>query len=90
MDDILLLDKEGKKYVQSVMGTLLYYTRVVDAMLLVPLSAIATHQAAPTEQTKEIVHKLLDFCATQEETVLTYNASNMVLARIRAMCGADF
>ncbi len=61
------------------MGTLLYYARAVDPTLLVPLSAVATQQSAPTERTKELVHQLLDFCATQEEAVLTFNASDMVL-----------
>ena len=65
---------------QSVTGTLLYYVRAVDATLLVPLSSIAAHQAAPTEHTRELVHQLLDFCATQEDAVLTYHASDMILA----------
>jgi hypothetical protein len=80
VDDTPLLDKEGKKYVQLVTGTLLYYARAVDPTLLVPLSAIAAHQSVPTEETKELIHQLLDFCTTQEEVVLTYNASDMVLA----------
>ena len=80
LDTTPLLDKEGKKYVQSVTGTLLYYARAVDATLLVPLSSIAAHQAAPTEHTRELVHQLLDFCATQEDAVLTYHASDMILA----------
>ena len=65
---------------QSVTGTLLYYARAVDATLLVPLSAIAAQQLAPTEKTKELVHQLLDFCTSQEEAVLTFKASDMVLA----------
>ncbi len=80
VDDTPLLDKEGIKYAQSVTGPLLYYARAVDTTLLVPLSAIAAHQSAPTEKTKELIHQLLDFCTTQEEAVFTYNASNMVLA----------
>ena len=48
-DDTPLLDKNGKTYVQLVTGTLLYYARAVDPTLLVPLSAIAAQQSAPTE-----------------------------------------
>jgi hypothetical protein len=84
-----LLDKQGKPYVQSVTGTLLYYARAVDPTLLVPLSAVATQQSAPTEQTKELVHQLLDFCATQEEAVLTCTASGMILAMHSDACNLN-
>jgi hypothetical protein len=54
VDDTPLLDKEGIKYVQSVTGTLLCYARAVDPTLLVPLSAVAAHQLAPTEKNKRV------------------------------------
>jgi hypothetical protein len=37
------------------------------------LSAIATKQAKPTEKT-------LDYFATQEEAIISYKTSNMILA----------
>jgi hypothetical protein len=74
------LDKTGQKYIQAVVGTLLYYSRAVDATMLVALNAIATQQASPTQRTLARVKQLLDYCASQEEAVLTYHASNMVLA----------
>jgi hypothetical protein len=48
--------------------------------MLVALNAIAMQQASPTQKTMERVKQLLDYCASQEEVVLTYHASNMVLA----------
>ena len=48
--------------------------------MLVSLNAIATQQASPTQRTMERVKQLLDYCASQEEAVLTYNASSMILA----------
>ena len=45
-----------------------------------PISAIASQSSKPTEETLEQTLSLLDYLATQEEAVLTYNASNMVLA----------
>ena len=75
-----LLDKEGQKFVQAVTGTLLYYSRAVDPTMLVALNAIATQQAAPTERTMDRVKQLLDYAASQEEAILTYRASDMVLA----------
>ncbi len=65
---------------QEVAGTLLYYARAVDSTILPALSAIATEQANPTEKTKATIKQLLDYCATQDEAVLTYKASNMILA----------
>jgi hypothetical protein len=53
---------------------------VVDNTILPALSAIATEQAQPTEKTKETITQLLDYCATQEEAIITYSASKMILA----------
>jgi hypothetical protein len=74
------LNKEGQKYVQAVVGTLLYYSRAVDPTMLVALNAIATQQASPTERTMDRVRQLMDYASSQEEAVLTYHASDMVLA----------
>jgi hypothetical protein len=75
-----LLNKEEAKYVQAVTGTLLYYARVIDNTILPALSAIATEQVKPTEKMKATIKQLLDYCATQEEPVIAYKASKMILA----------
>jgi hypothetical protein len=75
-----LLDKVEKLYVQAVTGTLLYYAQVVDPTVLTTLNAIATQQAAPTESTMEEIKQLLDYYASQEEAIVTYHASDMILA----------
>jgi hypothetical protein len=75
-----LLSKEETKYVQAVTGTLLYYARAVDTTILMALSSIATEQAKLTQEMMKKVRQLLDFCATQEEAIITYNASKMILA----------
>jgi hypothetical protein len=72
-------DKEDTKYIQAVAGTLLYYGRAVDNTILPALSAIATEQAKPTEKTMDTIKQLLDYCATQEEAVISYKASKMIL-----------
>ncbi len=76
----ILLDKKRQKYIQAVMGTLLYYSRAVDPTMLVALNAIAMQQASSTQRTIERVKQLLDYCASQEEAVLTYHARDMILA----------
>ena len=47
------LDKKGKKKVQSVVGTFLYYGRAVEPPILVALNDIGTQQANPTENTMQ-------------------------------------
>ena len=74
------LNKQGKKFVQQVCGKFLFLGRAVDSTLLCPISAIASQAAAPTEDTLKQTMQLLDYLATKEEAVLTYNASDMILA----------
>ena len=82
------LDKEGQKYIQAVTGTLLYYSRAVDPTMLVALNAIATQQALPTHKTIERVkHQLLDYCASQEEAIITYHLSDMLILAVHRDAG---
>lgn len=74
------LDKAGKKFIQQVCGKFLFLGRAVDGTLLMPISAIASQTSEPTEDTMKQTQQLLDYLATQEEAVLTYNKSNMILA----------
>eukprot|EP00956_Cyclotella_meneghiniana_P024798 scaffold50421_cov81-Cyclotella_meneghiniana.AAC.3 len=74
------LDAKGKKFIQQVCGKFLFLGRAVDSTLLAPISAIASQSAEPTEETMEHVKQFLDYLATQEEAILTYSASDMVLA----------
>ncbi|EJK54685.1 hypothetical protein THAOC_25667, partial [Thalassiosira oceanica] len=48
------LDKKGKRFIQQVCGKFLYYGRAVDSTLLMPISAIASQQANPTEETMRL------------------------------------
>ena len=74
------LDSAGKKLIQRICGKFLYLGRCVDSTLLCPISAIAAQSSAPTEETMRQAQQLLDYIASQEEAVLTYSASDMVLA----------
>ncbi len=75
-----LLDAKSKRFIQQVCSKLLFLGQAVDSTLLCPISAIASQSSAPTEDTMHQTQKLLDYLATQEDAVLTYNASNMILA----------
>ena len=48
--------------------------------MLCPISAIASQSVTPTEETMAHTKQFLDYVATQEEAVLTYNVSDMKLA----------
>ncbi len=52
-DDSPLLDDNGKKHTQQVIGSFLYYAWAINPPILMALSDIATQQAAPTENTKK-------------------------------------
>ena len=58
-----ILLKEEKKYVQQVLGTFLYYGRAAE----------------PTEETMANIKLFLDYTASHQDTILTYEASDMVL-----------
>jgi hypothetical protein len=72
--------KEQPKYIQQVIGVLLYYGRAVNSTLLVTLSLLTLAQAAPTEHTLELVKWLLDYASSNPDAILTYKSSDMILA----------
>ncbi len=78
-DTSKVLSKEDKKYIQQVIGTLLYYGRAVDATILVALSSLASAQASPTKDTMQQTHHLLDYVATHPDAILSYAKGDMIL-----------
>jgi hypothetical protein len=80
IDDTPLLDKDDKRFIQEVTGTFLFYARAVDATMLTALSSLAAEQCNPTERTMQKCKQFLDYAATQEDAVVTYRKSDMVLA----------
>jgi len=67
-------------HVQKVNGKFLWYGRAVDPTTLVPLSALASQQMKPTQNTMDKAQHFLDYMTTQEPAVLTYRKSDMILA----------
>ena len=78
-DDSNLLDPVETKYIQSLIGTFLYYGRALDGTILPALNSIATQQAQPTEQTKKRCQRLLDYLNTYPNICLRFHASDMIL-----------
>ena len=61
-----LLNPVDKTFIQQVTGTFLYYARAVDATMLLALSAIASDQAAPMENTMKKTLKFLNYVTTHQ------------------------
>merc|ERR1712115_764179 len=57
----LLLDKKDTTWIQSGVGSLLFWARAIDYTLLPFLNIIGTQQSKPTVQTKEQTKGLLDY-----------------------------
>jgi hypothetical protein len=74
------LSKDEKKYIQQIIGTLLYCGQAVDATILVGLSSLASAQSLPTKDTMQQTHHLLDYVANHPDAILSYAKSNMILS----------
>ena len=75
-----LLDNTAKLFIQQVCGKFIFLGRAVDITLLCPISAITSQSSKPTEDMMRQTLQLLDYLGTQEDIVLSYHTSNMVLA----------
>jgi hypothetical protein len=79
VDDSPHLDKAKTLYVQSCVGSFLYYARAVDATMLPAINEISASQARPTENTLLACRMLMDYAATYPLAIIRYHASDMVL-----------
>ena len=75
-----ILGKDEIKYIQRVVGKFNFFARAIDGTMQPALSALASEQAAPTASTMKKVKQFLDYALSQEEAVLTFSASDMILA----------
>jgi hypothetical protein len=67
------------KKVQNIIGSILYYARAVDMMVLMVLSTIASEQITGMENTMEKAYQVLDYLATHPDGAVQFQASNMVI-----------
>jgi hypothetical protein len=65
-----LLNDAGKKCIQHVIGSFLYYARDVNPTTLMALPHIATQQLAPTENKKKQVDQFLDYMWTHPDATI--------------------
>jgi hypothetical protein len=71
-----LSDKERNK-LQQLTGTLLYYARVVDPTLIMPINVLAYEQSPATQVTADKVIKHLNCCNTHPESKIRYHLYDM-------------
>ena len=74
-----LLTPAQTKWVQSVVGTFLYYSCAIDCTLATALNDIARQQSSPIETVKKKCIQLMDYVATYPNCYLRYHASDMIL-----------
>ena len=74
-----LLNKTETTYIQSVIGSFLYYSRAVDPTALVGINTISFSQSQPTLKTKQECQQLMDYFWTYPNAYIRYHASDMLL-----------
>jgi hypothetical protein len=75
-----LLDNKTKRFIQQACSKFFFLGGAVDSTLLCPICAIASQSSKPTEDMMQQALQLLNYLAMQEDAVLSYHTSNMVLA----------
>jgi hypothetical protein len=74
-----VLSPTGKKRIQQVVGSLLYYGRAVYPIILTAISTLTPHQSTATEDTITKLLQLLNYCACHPVAKIRYSASDMIL-----------
>ncbi len=78
-DESKLLDKQGKKSIQKIVGSILYYARAIDMMVLMALSTIGMSQAHPTDNTMARCVQLFDYLATHADAKIRYYSLDIIM-----------
>jgi len=73
------LDAGGLTRIQQIIGTLLFYGRAIDSILLVALGTLLAAQSKQTAATAQAITQLLNYCATHPEATIRFIASEMHL-----------
>jgi hypothetical protein len=70
---------KGIKCVQQIVGSILYYARAVDMIVLMALSAIAVEQTKAMTKMLGKCMQLLDYLASNSEAKVRFYASDMIM-----------
>ncbi len=78
-DNMPKLNEKGIKWVQQIVGSILYYSKAVNMTVLMALSTIAVIQTKATKRTMERCTQLLDYLAHNADAKVRFHASDMIL-----------
>jgi hypothetical protein len=79
IDDSPLLDAAGTKFIQEVVGILLFYARAIDSTMLPAVTALSSEQTKATEKVMASAIRLLDYAAAYPDNALVFYACDMIL-----------
>jgi hypothetical protein len=82
VDSSPLATEEQKKLLQSVVGTLLYYSRAVDPSICTAVHELGSIQAKPSLNDMAKMEKLLRYVSRHRNHGIRYYASSMILQLI--------
>ena len=77
--DFPKLDKYGIKFIQNVVGRIIYYELSIEMTGLMSLSTISSKQTKLIVSTEVKIEKSLDYLATNPDATIIYHASYMLL-----------
>jgi hypothetical protein len=78
LDSTPKLNAKGIKRVQKIVGSILFYARAVD-MMVMALSSIVVKQTKATEKTMARCTQLLDYLSGHSDAKVRFHASDMIL-----------
>ena len=79
VDDSNPANDEQKKLLQSVIGTLLYYSRAVDPSICTAVHELGSVQSKPTENDMAKMERLLQYVSRHRNNGIRFYASSMIL-----------
>ena len=77
VDETDPMNQKQIKLVQQVCGKFLYYARAVDCTMLHALNDLATQTHNGIQETMKALTHFLNYCATNPDSVVTHQASDM-------------
>jgi hypothetical protein len=78
-DDSSPLDKAEKKFIQEVTRVFLYLTCAVDSRMPTTSAHLQPNKQHLQKKMMQTCLQFLDYAASQEDAIITYQASNMIL-----------
>jgi hypothetical protein len=79
IDEYKPLDKEDIKKIQKIIGSLSYYSRIIDPTILYAVNEIACETSKATENAMKKVDRLLGYLSAYPNNIMKYYKSDMIL-----------